>query len=137
MLGTIRSNDATWRRFHRRLPFSVEKFQQLFTRARQGEPAVLAAFRQTARYLSLGISNIGYIFNPAEVIVAGRITAIWDLIEEDVNSCFASSQLRYSIHPARLSADDSLLHGAVCLALRDTFAPPRFGNLGNSGRQSA
>jgi predicted NBD/HSP70 family sugar kinase len=131
------SNDATWRRLHPRLPFSVEKFQQLFTRARQGEPAVLAAFRQTARYLSLGISNIGYIFNPAEVIVAGRITAIWDLIEEDIRSSFASSQLRYSIHPARLSADDSLLHGAVCLALRDTFAPPRFGDLGNSGRQSA
>ena len=131
------SNDATWRRVHPRLPFSVERFEQMIASARRGEPAVLASFEETAKYLSLGISNIGYIFNPAEVIIAGRITAIWDLIEKNVHSCFGSSQLRYSIHPARLSADDSLLHGAVCLALRDTFAPPRFGEVSASGQQSA
>ncbi len=131
------SNDSTWRRVHPRVPYSVDRFDELLASAKRGETAALASFRETARYLSLGISNIGYIFNPAEVIVAGRITAIWDLIEKDVNSCFGSSHLRCSIHPARLSADDSLLHGAVCLALRDTFAPPRFGDMTNAGRQSA
>jgi predicted NBD/HSP70 family sugar kinase len=131
------SNNATWARVHPRIPFSVAPFEQMLASARKGERTALAAFRETARYLSLGISNIGYIFNPAEVIVAGRITAIWDLIEKDVYSCFGSSQLRYRIHPARLSADDSLLHGAVCLALRDTFAPPRFGDVSASGRQTA
>jgi predicted NBD/HSP70 family sugar kinase len=131
------SNESTWRRVNPRLKFSVERFEQMLAGARVGEQIALSSFRETAKYLSLGISNIGYLFNPAEVIVAGRITAIWDLIEKDVNSCFGSSQLRYSIHPARFSADDSLLHGAVCLALRDTFAPPRFGDFSATGRRSA
>lgn len=131
------SNDATWRRVHPRLPFSVERFEQMLASARRGDRSALASLSETARYLSLGISNIGYLFNPAEVVIAGRLTAVWDLIEKDIGSRFGSSQLRYSIHPARLSADDSLLHGAVCLALRDTFAPPRFGDLTSPGRQSA
>lgn len=131
------SNDATWRRVHPRLPFSVERFEQMLASARRGDRSALASLSETARYLSLGISNIGYIFNPAEVVIAGRITSVWDLISQEVTSSFASSQLRYSIQPARLSADDSLLHGAVCLALRDTFAPPRFGDLSSPGRQSA
>ena len=134
---TYVSNEATWRRVHPRLKFSIEGFDRMLASARRGEAKARSAFHETAKYLSLGISNIGYLFNPAEVIVAGRITAIWDLIEKDVRSCFGSSHLRYSIHPARFSADDSLLHGAVCLALRDAFAPPRFGDLSYLGRQSA
>jgi hypothetical protein len=65
--------------------------------------------------------------NPSEEVVAGRITAIWDLIRADIESLFGSPQLRCKVRPARLSADDSLLHGAVCLALRETFAAPDFG----------
>jgi predicted NBD/HSP70 family sugar kinase len=126
------SNEATWRRAHPRVPFSIERFEKMLVAAKQGDAIALQAFRETARYLSIGISNIGYILNPAEVIVAGRITAIWDLIAKDVNAWLGSLQLHFQIHPARLSADDSLLHGAVCLALRDTFAPPRFGHLGNN-----
>jgi hypothetical protein len=38
---------------------------------------------------------------------------------------FDSPHLRYTVHPARLSADDSLLHGAVCLCLREIFAGPK------------
>ena len=80
---------------------------------------------------------MGFAFNPAEVIIAGRITAIWDLISNAVATRYGSPHLSYAIRPARLSADDSLLHGAVCLALRDTFARPQFGELPISGRRSA
>ena len=59
-----------------RLRFSVERFEQMLASARAGEQVALSSFRVTAKDLSLGISNIGYMFNPAEVIVAGRITAI-------------------------------------------------------------
>ena len=80
---------------------------------------------------------MGFAFNPAEVIIAGRITAIWDLISNAVATRYGSPHLSYLIRPARLSADDSLLHGAVCLALSDTFARPQFGELPTLGRRSA
>ena len=123
------SNEASWRRLHPRTPFTIERFNQMLAAAHSGEKRTLAAFRETARYLSLGISNIGFLFNPAQVIVAGRITAIWDVLSADLASSYGAAQLRYSIRPARLSADDSLLHGAVCLALRDAFAKPKFGEM--------
>jgi len=131
------SNEATWRRIHPRTPFTVDRFNEMLAAGLHGDAQALAGFRQTARYLSLGISNIGYLFNPAEVIVAGRITAIWELLRADVESLYGSAQLRYSIRPARLSADDSLLHGAVCLALRDAFAKPKFGEMMAGDRETA
>jgi predicted NBD/HSP70 family sugar kinase len=121
------SNDATWRRIHPRTPFSVEGFEQMLAAAKAGEARALGTLKETARYLSLGISNIGFAFNPAEIVVSGRITAVWDLIRSEVESRYGSPHLRYSVRPARTSADDSLLHGAVCLAVRDVFAGPKFG----------
>jgi len=129
------SNEATWRRVHPRSPFTVERFDEMLLSARNGDKQAFAGFRETARYLSLGISNIGFLFNPAEVILAGRITAIWDLLRADVETLYGAVQLRCSIRPARLSADDSLLHGAVCLALRDAFAKPKFGEMPAADRR--
>ncbi len=123
------SNDATWRRVHPKTAFSIEGFSKLLASAQEGDTRALDSFRETARYLSLGISNIGFAFNPAEVIVAGRITAIWPMIHQQIETECGSSHLQYSIRPAHLSADDSLLHGAVCLALHDTFARPKFGEM--------
>ncbi len=131
------SNQATWHRVHPRLPFTVEGFAEMVAAANQGDARAIASFRETAKYLSLGISNIGFALNPAEVIVAGRITAIWDLISDEVMSRYGSPHLKYSIRPARLSADDSLLHGAVCLALRDAFARPKFGEMPVLGLETA
>ena len=131
------SNEATWRRVHPEAPFSVNNFQEMLAAAKDGDAQALGSFRETARYLSLGISNMGFAFNPAEVIIAGRITAIWEVISHAIATGYGSPRLSYSIRPARLSADDSLLHGAVCLALRDTFARPQFGELPVSGRRSA
>ncbi len=121
------SNNATWGRVHPRSPFTEKGFEELLAAARKGDEASLKSVRETARYLSLGLSNIGFAFNPAEVVIAGRITAAWDLIRDDLTKRYGSSHLQYAVRPARLSADDSLLHGAVCLALRETFAGPKFG----------
>lgn len=121
------SNCATWNRVHPRTPFHATRFEEMLADARNGDARSRESVFETARYLSLGISNIGFAFNPAEVVIAGRITAVWDLIEPEVLRCFGSPHLRYAVRPARLSADDSLLHGAVCLSLRETFAGPKFG----------
>jgi predicted NBD/HSP70 family sugar kinase len=131
------SNDATWRRVHPRLPFTLEGFGQMLDAAKAGDTRARAAFAETARYLAIGISNIGFAFNPAEIIVAGRITAIWDLVRDHLTGDHNSSHLRYSVRPAHLSADDSLLHGAVCLALHNTFARPKFGEVSTRHRRAA
>ncbi len=131
------SNEATWKRVHPRSTFSIEGFTDLLSAAAHGHSRALASLRETTRYLSLGISNIAFAFNPAEVVVGGRITAVWDLIRPELERLYGSSQLQYSLRPARLSADDSLLHGAICLALRDTFARPQFGDMPVPGKESA
>ena len=123
------SNDATWRRLHPRTPFTIEGFSEMLTSAKRGNSKALASILETARYLAIGISNIGFAVNPAEIIVAGRITAVWELVCERISGQQHSPLLRYSVRPARLSADDSLLHGAVCLALHSAFARPTFGEV--------
>ncbi len=123
------SNEATWHRLHPRSPFRRGAFSEMLVAARNGNRRALAAFTSTARYLVIGIGNIGVLFNPADIIVAGRITAIWDLIQKEIIGQSNSSPLRCSVRPARFSADDSLLHGAVCLALHSTFARPKFGEV--------
>ncbi|MFL6452160.1 MAG: ROK family protein [Bryobacteraceae bacterium] len=121
------SNDATYKRLHPGSSFSEEGFEQLLSSAKKGIKRSLKALDETARYLSVGISNIGALFNPSEIVVAGRITGAWDLIREAVLHRNSGTAPLPRLRPARLSADDSLLHGAVCLALRATFAAPKFG----------
>jgi predicted NBD/HSP70 family sugar kinase len=121
------SNDATHKRLHPGSSFSEEAFEQLLSSAKRGNKRSLKALNETARYLSVGVSNIGYLFNPSEIVVAGRITGAWDLIYEALLRQYSGTAPFPQLRPARMSADDSLLHGAVCLALRATFAGPKFG----------
>lgn len=121
------SNDATHKRLHPGSTFSEDAFEQMLLEAKRGRKRALGALKETARYLSLGISNICYFFNPSEIVIAGRITAAWDMIYENIQTDTMSGPSACPLRPARMSADDSLLHGAVCLALRATFAGPKFG----------
>ncbi|MBV9266706.1 MAG: ROK family transcriptional regulator [Acidobacteriaceae bacterium] len=121
------SNFATWARYKKRTPYDAELFELMLDGARNGDNRARQAILETAHYLGLGLSNLIFFFNPSEVVLAGRIAKVWDLIEDDVRHAFSSPQLHYSIRPAKCSADDSLLHGAVCLALRGLFTAPKFG----------
>jgi predicted NBD/HSP70 family sugar kinase len=121
------SNDAIYKRLHPGSTFSEEAFDQMLSSAKKGNQRSLKALDETARYLSVGLSNIGYMFNPSEIVVAGRITGAWNLIQEAILNRYSGAAPLPQLRPARMSADDSLLHGAVCLALRATFAGPKFG----------
>lgn len=121
------SNDATFKRLYPGSRFSEDAFEQMLSSASKGNKRASKALDETARYLSVGVSNIRYLFNPSEIVVAGRITAVWDLIQEAVLQRHSGPGALPKLRPARMSADDSLLHGAVCLALRATFAGPKFG----------
>lgn len=121
------SNSETWRRFRPRTPFTAENFEEMLSMAQAGDARVLECIRETACYLAMGIVNIGIAYNPSEIVVAGRITQVWNLIAKEIEERYGSPHFRQTVRPARLSADDSLLHGAVCLSLQATFAAPRFG----------
>jgi predicted NBD/HSP70 family sugar kinase len=121
------SNDATFRRCHPGSTFSEDAFGQMLSAASEGSKRASKAVDETARYLSLGLSNIRYLFNPYEIVVAGRITAVWELIQAALIDRSSGPGPLPRLRPARMSADDSLLHGAVCLALQATFAGPKFG----------
>ncbi|HLJ15149.1 MAG TPA: ROK family transcriptional regulator [Bryobacteraceae bacterium] len=121
------SNRATWKRFKPRTPFTPGGFDSLITAARAGNREAKKSLQTTATYLSLGISNIGFALNPYEIVVAGRIAKGWDLVGSTVERTYGSLRLSYRVRPATLTAEESLLHGAVCLALRDAFAAPEFG----------
>ena len=120
-------NSATWARFSPAETYSIEKFDGMVKAAKAGDEGAIAALRVTTRYLAIGLSNIAYTLNPSVIVIAGRIADMWDMIQEDAGRLFGQSNLTTHIRPARLSADDSLLHGAICLALREIFAAPKFG----------
>jgi predicted NBD/HSP70 family sugar kinase len=121
------TNRATWRRYRPRTPFRAERFEQMLTAAQIGDSAAGRAVSETADQIALGLSNIGFALNPAEIILSGRITRAWSLIAPALESAHRAPQLGYRVRKARLLEDDLMLHGAVCLALRDVFAIPRFG----------
>lgn len=93
------SNAATWQRFNTAFPFTAARFERLFAAVRKGDASARNNIAETARYLSLGISNIAFALNPSEVVVAGRITAIWDLIRPGIENVFGSPKLRCTVRP--------------------------------------
>jgi predicted NBD/HSP70 family sugar kinase len=124
------TNQATWRRYRPRSSFRAERFEEMLTLAQMGDTAALQAVREMADHLALGLSNIGFAFNPAEIVISGRIARVWNLIRPALEHAHRAPQLRYRVRVARLGDDDLMLHGAVCLALREKFAIPRFGENG-------
>lgn len=120
-------NTATWDRYRPGEEYSEDRFVTMLTNAESGDETARKSLREMARYLALGLSNMALALNPSVIVVAGRVTAAWEYLRPAIDECFATSRLEVPVRPARLSADDSLLHGAVCLALRDIFAAPRFG----------
>jgi predicted NBD/HSP70 family sugar kinase len=85
------------------------------------------ALETTARYIALGASNITFALNPSTIVLAGQITKVWRLIEKTLESAFSSPRIKMAVRPPRFVAEDSLLHGAVWLALSRAYMMPQFG----------
>jgi len=100
-------------------------FEMLIDRALAGEAEATAALTETARYLSIGISNLVVGFSPEAVVVNGAITRAWPLIEKALNEKVERSVRRglpsARILPSALSGDPTLM-GAFSLVLTSKFA---------------
>lgn len=132
---------ATWRRYRPSVPFETARFGDLMRAARNGEAQAVAACLKTAQYLSIGITNLAFIFTPEAIIIAGEITQVWDLIREPIERSLAATPLKVVVRAASCATCDLFLQGAISLALRDVFAAPSLGFLDKSssalGRRAA
>jgi predicted NBD/HSP70 family sugar kinase len=121
------TDSATWSRYNPDAPYTRQRFQELITAARNGNAKAVQAFRTTAEWLSLGLSNIQMSLNPQRIVLAGEITQVWGLIEQTVESAHTTGRIRLHIYPARFAPEVLALHGSVILALRGVFAGPKLG----------
>ncbi len=121
------SDRSTWRRFDPTTEFTPARFDSLVELALEGDAKATSAFRATAEYLSLGLSNIMFSLNPQRIVIAGELTRVWSLIQQTVESAYSAGDVRVRAYPARFGVDALALQGAVVLALRSVFAQPKTG----------
>ena len=123
------SDRATWTRYARasEQEFNESRFKELLRLAFAGDKRALGALSDTAKYLSIGLSNIFLALNPEIIIVAGQVVNAWDLIQHTVRRVFRLPILSVPIRAARPDIEQLYLQGAVRLALRKAFAKPKLG----------
>jgi predicted NBD/HSP70 family sugar kinase len=100
-------------------------FETLIDRALAGEAEAQRVLIETARYLAIGISNLVVGFSPEAVIVGGKITRAWSLIEKALTEKIDRSIRRglpsAKIYRSTLNGDPTLM-GALSLVLTSKFA---------------
>ncbi len=118
---------ATWGYYDATHEFSAGRFAELIQAAKNRDRKAVRAFQKAAAHLSLGISNIVMVLNPEVVVLAGRLTEVWDLIYPPMANAIAALPGKPQIRPARMSAEELFLHGAIRHALSGLFAAPQLG----------
>ena len=97
----------------------------IFDLALEGDETAIAVIKENAHYLGIGIANIIQAMGPESVIVAGKITAVWELIEEDlvkaVESCICREYHSTRLIRSKFGSDSNVM-GALSLVLASKFA---------------
>lgn len=93
--------------------------------ANGGEKEAINALKETAKYLSIGISNLIIGFSPQAVIVSGSIVKAWDLIKNEIEH-LAERSVRQGVSQPIIRAsslgDSPTLIGSLSLVLAQKFA---------------
>jgi predicted NBD/HSP70 family sugar kinase len=105
------------------------EFKELVDRALSGETHAVAALRDMALCLGVGISNLVVGFSPEAVVVGGEITRAWHLVEDALKQTIEHSVRRglpsARILPSTLGPSPTLM-GALSLVLASKFAASAF-----------
>jgi predicted NBD/HSP70 family sugar kinase len=120
-------NEAVWQRYKPRIPFQSERFSELIAAADHGENRAREVLNETARYIALGAANITFALNPAEIVLAGKITEAWPLVKKVVEAEFSARRFKTSLRRSWFERETPLLYGAVHLAISKAFLKPKFG----------
>jgi predicted NBD/HSP70 family sugar kinase len=103
-------------------------FAKLVELALDGDKPALAALKETADYIGIGLGNIIQSLSPEAIVIGGTIGKAWNLISGDVNRavervvCHGVPSIR--IMASTLGSEPTLL-GAFSLILADKFASVR------------
>lgn len=97
--------------------------------AQTGDKNAIAALKETARFIGLGMGNLIQGLSPEAIVVGGTIVNAWPLIAEEIQAA-ADGVICQGIHqtkilPSSLGGEPGLL-GAFSLVLADKFASISF-----------
>lgn len=126
---TFASERATVERFHRvtaKQGLPLVSLTDLIALANKHDEMALQSLIITAEYLGEGISNLVHGIYPETVVVGGKITAAWPLIEPIIRKRLRS---RYTVSPNQIvirpaSVQRPSLYGAIPIALQHYFRSP-------------
>lgn len=101
----------------------------VIARARDGEAHALATLDETAHYLGIGLATIINALNPAQVIVGGEITAVWDRIAPIIHTEIAKRALTVAASETPIIPEGGgvspRLRGATALVTAPVYAAPQ------------
>lgn len=97
-------------------------------RADAGEDDAVAALRETAEYLGLGIAAVINALNPGLIIVGGEISGAWPLLQPIIRDVIRQRTLTRAaaetpVRPEKADTEERL-RGATALVLAPLFAAP-------------
>lgn len=101
------------------------RIEQLIKLANGGDEEAIQVFRETARFLGIGISNLIVGFSPQVIIVSGRIVKVWSIIKDEIRSLVERSvrqELPETIIRTSSLPDSPTLTGSLSLVLARKFA---------------
>lgn len=100
-------------------------FEQLVEIALKGDKNAIAALKETAHYIGIGVSNLMQGLSPEVTVIAGTIVKVWSLIEDDIKKG-AEAAACQGYPPVKIMASSlgnyPVLMGAFSLILADKFA---------------
>ncbi|MEO5857923.1 MAG: ROK family transcriptional regulator [Pyrinomonadaceae bacterium] len=104
-------------------------FGDLIELAHNGHKNAIAALKETARFIGLGMGNLIQGLSPEAIVVGGTIVKAWPLIADDIQAA-SDGVICHGIHqtkilPSSLGSQPGLL-GAFSLVLADKFASISF-----------
>ena len=93
--------------------------------AKKGDPLAIEICEQVGKYIGIAVANLIDIFDPALIVIQGKITRAGDLIfkpiEKSVNQhVLVETSKRVRISPSQLGKDVGVI-GAAALVLEKAF----------------
>lgn len=99
--------------------------EQLISNAEAGDERALGVLRETATFMGIGISNLIIGFSPKTIIVSGRITRAWNIIQDEILR-YGRRSIRQDITGATIIpstlGDSPTILGSISLVLVRKFA---------------
>lgn len=121
------SDRATLRRYAEMTGVPAKSYSQFLQAAVEGDPVAQACLESTARYITIGLTNIAFAINPAAIVVSGRIRDAWPAVSPVVEEAFAATRLSLPVRKSRQTSEELFLQGAILLALDRAFSQPNVG----------